>query len=332
MKRRFNLLLRSAVTVTLLTLLFRTVDIEKVLDALKAVPTLILVLSALILALQVATGAWRWRIIIRMLKGSCSFPYAFASDLIALLINQLTPSTVVGDTSRILRLRSIGNPWTLSVQSAVLDRLSGVTGLLALASFACFVLPSSYRYIPFAGLAVVVVVLNMDRMIEGLYESVRLRRLSALISDSRRVLMSGRTSAAIFMLSIAVHCCSVMAFYVLGQGFGVHLAFTDFLVAVPLVLLAVSLPLSLGGWGAREAAVVALLGYRGVPKETALAISLAFGCLLMLVSMAGGGGVLLFERRSDGVSSPGENDATAQSHSDSSALQDSEMLTNRAKS
>jgi hypothetical protein len=52
--------------------------------------------------------------------------------------------------------------------------------------------------------------------------------------------------------------------------------------------LAAALPISIGGWGLREASFVSLLGVLGVDREAALLLSVEFGLLSMLVSLPGG--------------------------------------------
>jgi uncharacterized membrane protein YbhN (UPF0104 family) len=55
----------------------------------------------------------------------------------------------------------------------------------------------------------------------------------------------------------------------------------------PVLLLAHTLPISIGGWGVREAAAVALLGMTGVDATSALLVSIMFGVLLVLATLPG---------------------------------------------
>jgi len=57
---------------------------------------------------------------------------------------------------------------------------------------------------------------------------------------------------------------------------------------------AVALPISIGGWGLRELAVVSLLGAHGVPAERALLFSVCFGLVLLIGSLPGALAWLLF--------------------------------------
>jgi len=55
----------------------------------------------------------------------------------------------------------------------------------------------------------------------------------------------------------------------------------------PVLLLAHVFPISIGGWGVREAAAVALLGLTGVDATSALLVSVMFGALLVLATLPG---------------------------------------------
>ncbi len=57
---------------------------------------------------------------------------------------------------------------------------------------------------------------------------------------------------------------------------------------IPLVQLATTMPISIGGWGVREAGMVGLLAMIGVPKAAALLLSIQLGLVVTLVSLPGG--------------------------------------------
>jgi hypothetical protein len=61
------------------------------------------------------------------------------------------------------------------------------------------------------------------------------------------------------------------------------------------VMIGVALvPISIGGWGLRELAVISLLGNHGVPPEKALLFSVCFGLALAVGSLPGALAWLLY--------------------------------------
>ena len=53
-------------------------------------------------------------------------------------------------------------------------------------------------------------------------------------------------------------------------------------------------PISIGGWGLREVAVISLLGHHGVAPEKALLFSVCFGLTLAIGSLPGAFAWLLY--------------------------------------
>ena len=69
---------------------------------------------------------------------------------------------------------------------------------------------------------------------------------------------------------------------------------------MPLVLLVTTVPVSIGGWGVREGAMVFAFGLIGVSEHSAFVLSFLFGLLVVAVSLPGGLIWLMSgERRSD---------------------------------
>jgi len=71
----------------------------------------------------------------------------------------------------------------------------------------------------------------------------------------------------------------------IAAAYGADIPARALFVLTPPVILSLALPISLGGWGVREAAMIAALGTIGVPADVALKISLMFGLLTNLVHL-----------------------------------------------
>ena len=84
-----------------------------------------------------------------------------------------------------------------------------------------------------------------------------------------------------------VHLLSFTAIYLAAHAVQVPLTFFVVFAIGPVLLLAHVFPISIGGWGVREAAAVALLGLTGVDATSALLVSIMFGVLLVLTTLPG---------------------------------------------
>ena len=74
----------------------------------------------------------------------------------------------------------------------------------------------------------------------------------------------------------------------LYASLGIKVTLLDCMVLMQPVALLANLPISVGGWGVRETAVVLLFGLIGVPSSAALVLSLQLGLLALLVVFPGG--------------------------------------------
>jgi len=67
----------------------------------------------------------------------------------------------------------------------------------------------------------------------------------------------------------------------------VPLTLSTVLAIGPVIVLAQVLPVSVGGWGVREAAAVTLLAMTGIDATSALLVSITFGILVFLATSPG---------------------------------------------
>ncbi|KAB2854540.1 MAG: hypothetical protein F9K41_11030 [Sphingopyxis terrae] len=63
------------------------------------------------------------------------------------------------------------------------------------------------------------------------------------------------------------------------------------------MLVYAAVPISIGGWGVREAVTAALFGLVGIAPATAVALAIAFGLLMSAVGIVCGGLALLIALR-----------------------------------
>jgi uncharacterized protein (TIRG00374 family) len=123
----------------------------------------------------------------------------------------------------------------------------------------------------------------------GLFPRLKLRErlekaYEAIVSyrDNRGAVFWG------FALSVVSRLLWVLGCYLVARAFALDVTFATLLVVAPVVELARAIPISLSGFGVREAAFVALLGQFGVDRELAFAYGLVVYFVFFLFSIAGG--------------------------------------------
>jgi len=88
-------------------------------------------------------------------------------------------------------------------------------------------------------------------------------------------------------LSLLIHLLSALSLFLLSEAIGGQIQFFYFVVIIPLVTLATVLPITLAGWGAREATIVGLFTVLHLDPSVGLTISLLAGVLLLACSLPG---------------------------------------------
>jgi hypothetical protein len=93
--------------------------------------------------------------------------------------------------------------------------------------------------------------------------------------------------ASCFAWAVIVQMTMVVFYFAVSVGLHLNLALSDLAVIVPLSFIVQMLPVSVNGFGVREATFSFYLTRIGQPIESALLVSLVPQALIMLSSLAG---------------------------------------------
>ena len=288
-QRRF---LRIVLTVLLLLLIAWLVDLRAALSLFAEAQWRWVLLGLVIVQLQIVLSALRWQITAVRLGQELSVPHAIQEYYLATLANLSLPGGVTGDAARIYRNRYSAGA-AASAKSVVIERLAGQLALLLVAVSGWILWPVLMRgATPEAGgqlLLIALCVLVLLAAMILLLRSFAGRRVSAFVDGTalHRVwiadgqwLTQGLLSLCVVATYLAVFACSAMA---LHQS----LPIAGVISVVPLVLLSMVIPLSIGGWGIREAVAVSLWPLMGLSVEAAIGTSVLYGLISTVGSVPG---------------------------------------------
>lgn len=284
--------LRIAVTAALLALLAATLDLRAVGDTLlSARPGPVAVLLAVMLAQRVL-AAFRWWLLLRLNNPALTLGpvvrVLFASDF----AGQFLPGTLGVEVFRLIGgTRLVGAPAAIS--SLVVDRLLSTVALAALVLVALSIAPAALRIgggdptIAAAGwiwlglaLAACAALLSprFRRRAERLLPAAIATRLEDKIARAGAALDQYRARPGLLglgvILAIIFQFTRVLMYAVAAAALGVPAPIAALIVVIPVVIFLSLLPISVGGFGVREAALAYLLAPAGVPPEGAVAMSL----------------------------------------------------------
>lgn len=250
-------------------------------------------------------SAWRWRVLLRAQRIAVPLSTLTASFLVATFFNNFLPSNIGGDVVRIGDTARAAGSKTLATTVVLLDRGLGLLALILVAAVgatfaaddagAPFIGGTGALWLLFAGALTISAPLllapafvgRMLRPLERLHrEWVRERvdRLTAALSRFRD--MPGALLAG-FVGGILVQV-TLVAFYVaVARGLAIPITIPQLAVLIPLSFIVQMVPVSVNGFGVREATFTVYFSRIGLPAESAFALSFIGAVLIMLFSLSG---------------------------------------------
>ena len=260
-------------------------------------PGLLLVAGALIFFQNAIVVAWRWEQVVKTIDRALPPWRLFKATVITLFFNQVLPSTVGGDGMRIWFLRAMGRPIGLAFRSVLIDRLIGFFALLLLGLLGSLYLMALLAdsgpvwvvaAISSAGLVLIVLAPILVNAMSWLpFERVR-RAMGTLAREVNLLARNRPHLARLIGASVIGHLSLAAAVFCLAQDLEVDLSLLGAFAVVPGVMVAASIPISIAGWGVREATMVVGLGLLGVGESDAAIISIGFGVLVLFFGLLGG--------------------------------------------
>ena len=314
MRRLLSFLAKAGVSALLLYLSLRSVNLGAVGDRINRLNAGWLFFILVLLMVQTALLALRWRQIVLVSGAALSLPAALRYSLIAMFFNQTLPSTIGGDAARVWLLGRNGAGWRLASYSVLIDR--GV-GLFALAILVVACLPWSLALVrePAGGAALVTI--GFGSIIGALiFIAIAFapkptmnrwwltRHLAATAAIAWRLCLSPRSAALVGLLSIAIQFLTVTVAWSAARSINAPLEFALALFLIPPVMLIAAIPISIAGWGLREGAMIVAFAYAGLSQDDGLAVSILFGATSFIVGALGG---IVWIASGERLSPPPEN-------------------------
>lgn len=251
------------------------------------------VLALLLSVVQVTVSAWRWKFTAARLGMRLPFRRALTEYYLAGFLNQVLPGGVVGDITRAWRHAGQDAPTGRAIRAVILERASGQIIMTAVALASAGLILARVMETGAAeeeGMvllqwlltaAVTAVVVAAAGVVAYRFLQRRFR------AEIRRALLAPR-ALPIQLGSSALVVATYLAVYLAAaRALGVD---TPTIVLLPLVapvLVAMLIPVTVAGWGVREGAAALIWAAVGLSASEGVAISVAYGLLVLLSALPG---------------------------------------------
>ena len=298
MRRILLSIIKILISAALLYFSLRKVNLYELAARFNTESLLWIGLAIVVMFLQIFVGVLRWREIGAECDAPLEARQAMRFNLIGTFFNQTLPSSIGGDAVRLWLVARGGAGWRAATYSIFVDR---AIGLIALAIVIVASLPWSYRLITdpngrsalllvdFAALAG-----GLGFLVLGMLPWPWLRRwwgthhIHACSLIANRVLFSRERGPKVAVLSLLVHVLAVVIAWCVVQSIAAPVVFGQIFLLVPPVMLITMLPISIAGWGVREASLGLAFGYAGLATTEGVNVSLLFGAVSLIVGIFGG--------------------------------------------
>ena len=224
---------------------------------------------------QIFIGVLRWRIVSAECDAPLPLRQAMRYNVIGAFFNQTLPSSIGGDAVRLWLVARSGAGWRAATYSIFVDR---AVGLIALAIVIVASLPWSYHLIADAYGRSALTLLDLAALAGGARLSharhAALAVAEAVVGDPshsclrrnrqpghfQRERMNRRSRSFRFL----VHFLAVVIAWCVVQSIAAPVEFDQTFLLIPPVMLITMLPISIAGWGVREATMGLAFGYAGL--------------------------------------------------------------------
>lgn len=296
-KRWLPWLVKGGISFGLIAWVLSKIDLASAWDQALGIDPAMATLAVVLMLAQVALGAVRWAMVLRALEAGFAWARTLAVYYIGIFFSIVLPGAVGGDAVRMWFSRRAGLSLATSVNSVMLERAMTVFGLVLLVCLTQPILldrlpdlPGAWVFPVLLAVSVlgILVLATLDKLPQSLHRWRLVRGLVLLAADTRKLFFHPGWSLSTLVVALAGHVNLSMAVYVLAAGLGLDVHALDCLVLVPPVILIMTLPISIAGWGVRETAMVTAFGFVGIPDHSALVLSVLFGIVTMVTALPGG--------------------------------------------
>ena len=285
----------------LLLLLAWFIDIDKAVAQLRQTDARWLIPACVVIQIQVVLSALRWQITAKRLGQPLTTGRAISEYYLATVGNLSLPGGVTGDAARVYRNRQ-SQSLSVSVHSVMIERLAGQLALLVVSIVGWLLWPLMKQgsapelgwQIPGVTVIFLVLVALSISLIIRLGPEWIIRPITdfwpslytAWFSDMQWIVQSA--------LSLLIVMSYLLVFLFSSYAVQAPLSIPATMTLVPLVLLSMLIPMSVGGWGVREASAAILWPFAGLSSEAGIATSVVYALISLIACLPG---LLLLMRR-----------------------------------
>lgn len=308
MNRKLVVAARCAGAAAILGCLVWRLGAGPFLDGLRALNVWSVLTALLIGAFVTGCSAWRWTLVARGVGVPLPLRRAIAASYRAQFLNTVLPGGVVGDVHRGVRHGKDAGDVPRALRAVAWERVAGQLVQVLIAVVVLLAVASPFRrgaviVVPAAAAALLLLAL-VGRLIARAGNGPAARFLRIAGDDVRRGIVARELLPRIVLASALAVAGYVAMFFLAAHTAGSSASASVLLPIALLALLAMAVPLNVGGWGPREGVAAWAFAAAGLGAAHGLAVSTVYGVLVAAATLPGAV-VLLVARLATAPPAPG---------------------------
>ena len=299
------LAIKLSVSIILLVVLFTRIDVAQLWQTARLASVPWLLAAVAVFAASTLGAVWRWNLLLKAQRIEVAFPSLLGTFLVATYFNNFLPSNIGGDVIRIGDTSRHANSKTLATTVVLMDRILGLIALVFVAALGATAIGRLHHVAApiwpvwlwagfLAGAAAttpaVFAPAGFGRLLRPLtvfHPEWVGGRITTLTGALARFGEEPRALVTAFGGAIFVQGALVLYYFAVAYALHLDIPLWDLAVVVPLSFVVQLLPVSVGGFGVREAFFSYYFHRIGQPIEDAVLLSLVAQALLMVFSLSG---------------------------------------------
>ncbi len=299
-RRWLGFFVRLGVSSLVLAILLWWLPIQQLIQAIADIPLVIWFTVMLLFLLIHTIAALKWRMVLCAVDAPVGKRLAVRAHGAGLFSNLCLPSIIGGDFVRAAMVARQGSALESVAVGSLADRLNDTIALVLIAAIGAwhFSLSNDSLTPTQSNLLLMVALLLFGGVIAGVialfalpaaYLPAKLQKVVSSVRASVQQLMKRPLTGFFAMaLSMTLQCCLIGLNIVLAEALGLSLHWALWCFAWPMAKLISLVPVSLGGIGVRDAALVTILApYVPIPALV-LAQSLSWQFVLIVCGILAG--------------------------------------------
>ena len=261
------------------------------LDGIAKVDVRAVAAATVLTLLTTVCTAWRWRLVARSLGLELSLRSAILAYYRSQFMNTVLPGGVLGDVHRgVAHGRDSGDVGR-GLRAVAWERIGGQLVQLGLAVVVLALLPSPVRssmpLLAVAAGAIAVGAVVAFRALPAAGAPAWRRTVRTAAADVRDGLLTARTWPGVVMASAAAMAGHAGIFLIAARTAGPVASTMQMLPLAMLLLLAMSVPTNIAGWGPREGAAAWAFSAAGLGAGQGVTVAVSYGVLVFVACLPG---------------------------------------------